>query len=108
MGLGASAGLLAEVAFLVLPVLFFKGVLKQPRCNQAMRLVFLCGGCAYAWLLWLARFSPPEFGAYLWLMAAMTAVECLASCLSPPVTSSPSGLSRIQDEVIQDGNQGRE
>lgn len=82
--------LLGDVAFLALPILFFHGALAKPRVNRVMRLVFLCGGCAYAVLLWVGRFNPPEIGAYLWLLAAMTAVECLASHV-PLATANPAG-----------------
>lgn len=81
--------LLCQLAFFALPILFFTGVLNKPRPNRALRRLFLSGACAYACLLWLGRFNPPQFGAYLWLMAAMTAVECLASCVTPEAKSLP-------------------
>lgn len=85
--------LLAEVAFLVLPVLFLVRVLHRPRLNQVLRLTFICGGCAYVCYLWNFRSRPPEFGAYLWLVAAVTAVKCLACCPTQPATRPTGGTA---------------
>ena len=78
--------LLADTAFLALPILFFLKLLDRPRLNQALRLTFLCGSCAYSYWLWHRRYVPTKFGAYFWLMAAMTAVECLARCNPQPAS----------------------
>lgn len=78
--------LLADLAFLALPILFFLKVLDRPRLNRALRWVFLCGMCAYGYWLWSRRYVPTELGAYYWLMAAMAAVECLARCNPQPAS----------------------
>lgn len=74
----------ALLAFLSLPVLHFTRLVERPRLNQALRLVFFLGACGFAGLLWSTRVRSHEFGAYLWLLAAMTAVEYLVVSQARP------------------------
>jgi len=79
---------LANLAFFVLPVLHFTGHARRPWVNQTLRWIFFIGGCGYLKALWQFN-HPPAFPAYLWLMAAMAAVEYLALTL-PLAVSQPA------------------